>query len=156
MGGFIRGREKCLSPCSPPEERPREERAWKWPFEKPGREFSLGIKLASALILDFPVSRTVRKWGSAVEAIQAIVFCYGSLSWLIQNLEVKRLWIFRESACKWHSRKRRSESVHSELEWRNVIAGRGFSNHVPQNSQITDEETKAHRGQVICLRSFRD
>lgn len=35
---------------------------------------------------------------------------------------------------------------------RDVIAQRGCH----QNSHFTDEQTEAHGGQVICLRSFRE
>ena len=50
---------------------------------KAGREPLQGAESASTLILDFSASRTVKKLISVVQATQSMVFCYGSLSWLM-------------------------------------------------------------------------
>lgn len=52
---------------------------------KPGKELFLDTKLCWTLILDVPVSRTVRNLTSAVYTTQYVLFCNGRASRLIQK-----------------------------------------------------------------------
>ena len=73
-------------------------------FCKPGRGPSLETKLASTLILDFPASKNMKNKWSVVLATQSMVFCCGSLNWLMSFQKKISLWAFAGVyTCQWRA-----------------------------------------------------